>query len=58
MILENNNIRQIDEKVMEVDDMIMSSIGPKIWAKLPAIRKLQIYKKFTEIKEIASHPIV
>ena len=56
MILENNNIRQIDEKVMEVDDMIMSSIGPKIWAELPAVRKLQIYKKFTEIKEIASYP--
>lgn len=58
MILENNNIRQIDEKVMEVDDMIMSSIGPSIWNKLPAFKKLQIYKKFTEIKEIASHPIV
>ena len=58
MILENNNIRQIDEKVMEVDDMIMSSIGPKIWAELPAVRKLQIYKKFEEIKNLASHPIV
>lgn len=58
MILENNNIRQIDEKLMEVDDMIMSSIGPTIWNKLPAIKKLQIYKLFTEIKEIASHPIV
>tara|TARA_R100001480_G_scaffold145927_2_gene144309 strand:- start:1765 stop:1914 length:150 start_codon:yes stop_codon:yes gene_type:complete len=39
-------------KMIKIDDMINSSIDPKIWRELSAIKKLKILKLASEIEKI------
>lgn len=40
--------------MMNEDDMIMSCIPHKTWDKIPPTKKILIWKKFKEIKDLAS----
>lgn len=40
--------------MLSEDDMIMSCIHPDLWDRIPPTKKILIWKKFSEIKEIAS----
>ena len=43
-------------KMIKIDDMINSSIDPKILKELPAIKKLEIFKLASQIeKMVHSH---
>lgn len=41
------------ETIDDYDLFISNVIGEKRWAKIPAIKKLQVLKKFAEIQDIA-----
>tara|TARA_R110000796_G_scaffold114018_2_gene225771 strand:+ start:256 stop:384 length:129 start_codon:yes stop_codon:yes gene_type:complete len=38
--------------MIDIDDIVQSSIDPSIWEKLPAIKKLNVLQKLTEIEKI------
>jgi len=43
-------------EMIEIDDIVQSSIDPKIWDNLPAIKKLKILNHLYKIKEIVHSP--
>tara|TARA_R110000787_G_scaffold276031_1_gene384869 strand:+ start:217 stop:357 length:141 start_codon:yes stop_codon:yes gene_type:complete len=40
------------QKMIDIDDIVQSSIDPLLWEKLPAIKKLNVLQKLTEIEKI------
>ena len=42
--------------MIEIDDIVQSSIDPQIWKNLPAIKKLKILNYLYKIKEIVHSP--
>lgn len=38
--------------MIDIDDIVQSSIDPLLWEQLPAIKKLHILQKLTEIENI------
>jgi len=43
-------------EMIEIDDIVQSSIDPQIWDNLPAIKKLKILNYLYKIKEIVHSP--
>ena len=52
----NNNLLNKENKMLEIDDSIQTIIDPDTWKRLPAIKKLRVFKLFEKIYDIVNTP--